>query len=204
MGLKNNTLLKGIRINRVIQFLTYSDILLLSGWGLVSPIFAIFLTNKIKGGSAALAGLATTVYLVTKSFLQMPIARYIDSRKGEKDDFWLMGGGSVIISMTAFLYMFAKLPIHVYLIQIFYGIGSAMSYPAWMAIFTRHADKNQEGFQWSLYYTMTDLGSALSAGLGGFLATQIGYQNLFFIVGIISLAGTLFLSGVVQRLKTKG
>jgi MFS family permease len=199
--MKSKSFFKGIRINRVIQFLTYSDVLMLSGWGLVNPILAIFFNNQIKGGSASLAGLAVAVYLVTKSVLQMPIARYIDLEKGEGDDFWAMVIGSLMISMTAFLYTLAKLPVHVILIQIFYGVGSALSYPAWMAIFTRHTDRNQEGIQWSLYYTATDLSAALTAGLGGFLVTKIGYNNLFVIVGITSLIGTAFLAGIARRLK---
>lgn len=193
--------LKGVRVNQVIQYLTYSDILMLSGWGLVSPIIAVFFTEQIVGGSVAVAGLATTIFYVTKSLVQIPVARFVDLKKGEWDDFWTMIIGSLIISFSAFLLIFAQTPIHIYLIQIFYGIGTALSYPSWLAIFTRHIDKKEEGLEWSLYYTATDLGAALTAGLGGFLAANFGYRNLFFIVGVASLVGTAFLAGVTKKLK---
>lgn len=193
--------LKGVRVNQVIQYLTYSDILMLSGWGLVSPIIAVFFTEQIVGGSVAVAGLATTIFYLTKSIIQIPVARFVDLKKGEWDDFWTMIIGSVMISISAFLFIFAKTPIHIYLIQAFYGVGTALSYPSWLAIFTRHIDSREEGLEWSLYYTATDLGAALTAGLGGLMAAAFGYRELFFIVGIASLIGTAFLAGATKKLK---
>jgi MFS family permease len=190
-----------IKINRVIQFLTYSDILMLSGWGLVNPILAVFFTDKIIGGSVAIAGIASTIFFLTKSILQIPLARAIDAKKGEWDDFWIMVIGSLLISVSAFSFMFARYPWHIYVIQVVNGLGCALSYPGWLAIFTRHIDRNHESLEWSLYYTAIDLGSALTAALGGFIASAFGYQNLFALVGILSLLGTAFLMGVTGKLK---
>lgn len=195
------TFLASIRINKIVQFLTYSDILMLGGWGLVNPILAIFVSGQIVGGDVAIAGLALTTYFLTKSILQIPIARYVDVTKGEWDDFLVMVIGSLLATATAFLFIFARYPWHVYMIQILHGLGSALSYPAWMAIFTRHVDKSQEGLEWSLYFTATDVSSALTAGLGGFMAAKFGFENLFLIVGLISLIGTLFLTGIAGNLE---
>lgn len=195
--------LSGIKIDKIIQFLTYSDILMLSGWGLINPILAVFFTEQIIGGSVAVAGLASTIYFATKCVFQIPIARFIDLRKGEWDDFWIMIFGSLLITLAPFMLIFATFPWHIYIIQIIHGVGGALSYPSWMAIFTRHIDKKEEGLEWSLYYTATDIGSALTAGLGGFLALTFGYRNLFAIVGVLSLIGTLFLSGVTANLKRR-
>lgn len=195
--------LADIKINKIIQFLTYSDILMLSGWGLINPILAVFFTEQIIGGSVAVAGLASTVYFLTKSILQIPIARLIDLRRGEWDDFWIMIFGSLLITLAPFMFIFATFPWHIYIIQAIHGLGGALSYPSWMAIFTRHIDKREEGLEWSLYYTATDIGSALTAGLGGFLALNFGYKNLFAIVGVLSLAGTMFLAGVTTNLKRR-
>jgi len=191
----------GVKINRVIQFLTYSDILMLSGWGLINPILAVFLTDKIIGGSVAIAGIASTTFFLTKSILQIPVARAIDSKKGEWDDFWVMTVGSLLISFAAFSFIFAQYTWQVFAIQIVNGIGCALSYPGWLAIFTRHIDRNHESLEWSLYSTATDLGSALTAALGGLIASTFGYKNLFAVVGLFSLIGTAFLIGVTGKLK---
>jgi len=196
--------LVGVKINRVIEYLTLSDILMLSGWGLINPIIAVFFTDQVKGGSVGLAGLASTTYFLVKSFVQIPVARYIDFKKGEKDDFRIMIFGSLIISLAAFLYIFVKFPWQVIIVQIIYGLGGALSYPSWLAIFTRHIDKREEGFEWSLYFSATDLCAALTAGLGGLLAVSFGYKLVFALVGIFSLMGTLFLAGVGHYLKKRG
>lgn len=192
-----------VKINQVVEYLAYSDILMLSGWGLISPIIAVFFTEQIKGGTVALAGFASAVYFFTKSIIQVPIARYIDLKKGEKDDYWVMVVGSCLTTTAAFLYIFASLPWHVLCIQCIHGIGGALSYPAWFAIFTRHVDKKQEGFEWSIYSTSTDIGAALSGALGGSLVASFGYNTVFLIVGTMSLIGTFFLMGIAKKLKNR-
>jgi len=196
--------LKSVRINKIIKFLVISDIFILTGWGLVNPILAVFFTEQIHGGSIAIAGLASTIYFLSKSLLQIPIARCIDLRNGENDDLIAMIIGSLLISLSAFLFFFAEEPWHVYLIQMINGIGGACAYPAWLAIFTRHADNKSEGFEWSLYYTSTDIGCAIAAGLGGLFAVSLGYRNLFLLVGCSSLIGTGFLFGLTSRLRRRG
>jgi MFS family permease len=189
-------LFKDVVVNPVIRFLTYSDILMMSGWGLIAPIMAVFITDQVPGGNVEVAGLAATIYFLIKSFLQIPIARYIDKKKGEDDDFKVMILGSMIITLSAFLFIFVKSVSQLYAVQVLYGIGGALSYPSWLALFTRHIDKHEEGLEWSLYYTTTDLGAALTAGLGGFIAASFGYEWVFVSVGISSLFGTLFLYGI--------
>ena len=51
-----------IRNNSFIKILTFSDVIVLSGWGLVNPLFAVFVTKQIKGGTVELVGLATCLY----------------------------------------------------------------------------------------------------------------------------------------------
>lgn len=188
------------KINRVIQFLTYSDILMLSGWGLISPFLTVFFADNIPDGSIAAAGFATTLFFLVKSVFQIPIAQYLDRGKGEKDDYWVMVVGSFLISAAAFFLYFATSMTHVYLIQILYGIGAAMAYPSWNAIFSRHLDKNKEAIEWSFYDTAVGVGVALSASLGGLLIENYDYQTLFLVVAVISTIGTLFLLGVKSYL----
>jgi MFS family permease len=184
--------------------LTYSDILMIGGWGLVEPIFAVFVTEQIHGGSVQLVGLSAAVYFITKSFLQIPIARHLDKRRGERDDFWALVAGSLLVCISSSFYIWISEPWQIIVAQALQGIGGALACPAWLAIFTRHIDRNQEGLEWSLYDTSTDLGAALTAAVGGFLATFLGYRYLFALVTISLLAGTLFLTGIANDLKKKG
>lgn len=190
-----------MRVNNLIKILTFSDVLIVSGWGLINPLFAVFVTQQIKGGSLELVGLCTSIYLILRSSLLIPVARFIDSRKGEIDDFAVMATGSFLMSIVPFLYIFAKTSTHVLILQGLAGLASAMVSPGWMAIFTRHVDKNVEAEGWGIYGSMVGFSGALAGALSGFLAEKIGFRPLYFVVGIICTFGTSFLYFVYQDLR---
>lgn len=167
------------------------DIMFFSAFGLIGPIFAIFVTSQVVGATIATAGFAATINLLTRALLQMPIARYIDRHKGEKDDFIFMVAGSTLISIVPFAYLFVVVPWHLYLAQVVLGIGGALANPGWYAIFTRHIDKNKEGTEWTLENVGVGLAAAGTAAIGGVLAQYFGFHNLFLIVGILSLLGLI-------------
>jgi MFS family permease len=179
-------------INKILRTLVLSDVLIIASYGLMSPIFAIYLTDTISGGSLLVVGIAETIYLTVKSLLQIPIGILIDRTEGEKIDFWLVFIGSLIEAACIFLYIFAKTPLHIYIIQFLFAIGSAI-FPAWMGLFTRNMEKGKESFVWSLHTTPTELGGAVAASLGALIANAYGFNFLFVIVGSFTLFGALIL-----------
>lgn len=192
-------------VNPVVRFLTLSDIMIFSGTGLVSPIFAIFITESIPGGSIEAAGIATAVYAITKSVFQIPVANIIDRIKGEKDDFLFMVIGTLVSSLIPISYIFVNSVFQLYLVQFFYGIIIATTFPTWLALFTRHIDKDKEGTEWAIYQTLTDFSWAVFASLGGFMAARYGFDKLFILVAIINILGGLSLISVHHYLyKARG
>jgi MFS family permease len=180
-------------INPVIKILTFSDLIAMSGFALTSPIFAVYLNDRIADGNLEVVGYATMIYLVVKSGSQLLFAEIIDRIKGERDDFWMMFFGSLGYSIIPLAYLFAETPMHIYIIQFIYGIFSAATFPSWMALFTRHADRDKEGMEWGIYYTATDFGGAAAAALGGYWATQYGFESVFILNSVLSFIGTFFL-----------
>ena len=104
-------------INKVIKILIFSDLVLNSAWGLIAPIFAIFIVQKIAAGSAAegakIAGFASLTYWVVKSILQIPIGKYLDKNRGEKDDLWFMAFGTFLAGLVPFGYLIASQSWHI-------------------------------------------------------------------------------------------
>ncbi|MBN1162704.1 MFS transporter [Patescibacteria group bacterium] len=188
-----STLFKGVTINKVIKTLVYSDLILFTGWGFINPILAIFFTDKVSGGDVTMVGIAMGMYFLVKSLVQIPVARYIDLEKGELDDFWILITGSIISTSVPFIYLFVSEPWHVYAVQILHGLGAALSFPPWPAIFTRHIDEHEEGLEWSIYYSATDLGTAVAGAIGGFIAATYGYEFVMLAVGLFSIMSTFSL-----------
>lgn len=188
-------------INRFIWILIWSALLLTFGFGLITPIFAVFLTQQIQGGSLAMVGVAEMIYLGTKSIFQMPISLAIDKTPSEKIDFYCMFLGGFLITLVPFLYLFVEFPWQVYLLQFIYGLGAAFDWPAWMGLFTRHIDKNRESFEWSLQTTLEGAGMAGAAAIGGFIADALGFKPVFLLVGIFSFLTFLLLFVFYQKFK---
>lgn len=192
-----------MKINRVIRTLVTSDFLLISGFAVFGPVFAVFITQKIEGGTLAIIGFTAAIFQICKSLLQIPIANYLDKNHGEKDDFYSLVIGSFLISLVPFLYIFASKPIHLYIVNAIYGVGAAFAIPPWNAIFTRHIDKMQENTDWAVESVSIGVGAASAAALGGIIAEKFGFQVVFLIAGIIAIIGAITLTRIYSSLMEK-
>jgi len=95
-------------MNKILKILIYADILMISAFGLLAPIFALFLSNNIKGGTIAAAGVASAIYLLTKCLFQLLIARFNDAEPGNKREVMTTFIGYLMLSfipLTAVLLM---------------------------------------------------------------------------------------------------
>ena len=184
-------------INKIVKVLIVSDFFLNLGWGLLSPVFAIFILKDITTQdplkAAEVAGFAALFYWITKSFLTIPVGYILDKKGGEKDDFWVMVIGELIMVFIPIGYLLANAPWHIYLLQILYGSGTAMAFPSWLAIFTRHIDEGKEAFEWGVESTSIGMGAGIAGGLGGIIAGALGFSVLFVIVSLLNFVGAVFL-----------
>lgn len=181
------------KFNKIIWILISSDIMFNGAAGILSPVFAIFLVQSIDNGSARLAGSAVALYWLVKSTLRIPIAYYLDKNQGEWDDFYSLVIGFFIWSITHFLYIFASMPWHIYLIQTLMAVGGAFAFTPWYGFFTRHIDKHHENFEWSISVSLTGYGMALAGFMGGYLSDSFGFKWVFISTGVISLIGVVLL-----------
>lgn len=194
-------------INRVVIILVTSDFILNCGWGLASPIFALFIAQKITGGDLSqalgIAGLSAFFYWIPKSFLQIPIGKYLDRNHGEKDDFYFMIVGTFLTALVPLLYLVASLPWHIYVAQIIHSIAMSLVVPSWMAIFTRHIDKGKEALEWGLESTFIGVGAGVSAALGGIAASFFGFNVVFIFAGVLTVISASLLMLVHKDISSK-
>lgn len=180
-------------INKVIKILITSDFLLQSGWGLIGPIFAIFLTKQIQGGTLAMVGFIAATYWFTKSVAQPFIAYFLDIKKGEKDDFKFLVVGMYIANLIPLGYIFSTQPWHIFTLEFIRGLAMACVVPTWAAIFTRHIEKGWEAFSWSIESTGIGFAAGFAGALGGILATILGFKFVFVLVSFFGLMATSLL-----------
>jgi len=192
------------KINRVIKYLILGDLIFFSGLGLISPIFAIFIVEKIQGGTAFVAGMASAIYLVSSSLLRLPFGMLLDKIKGEIDDYWFVVLGFLISASVPIGYIYSSLPWHIYVLEAFYGIGMAMNLSGWYAMFTRHIDKGIEATEWGIEAIAFGVGSGVTGAIGGYAVTKFGFNPVFIAVSVMGIFGTLMLLGIRNDIKRKG
>ncbi len=190
-----------LNMNPVIRFMIMADVVWRGATGFLGPIFAIFIIDRIQGGNAAVAGIAATIYLFSKSFFQLPFASIIDRIHGEKDDYWFLIVGSVLSAIIPIFYLWVHTPDMLYLIQFVYGLASAAMFPSWSAIFTRHIDEHKEGIEWGAYFTLTDLSAAGAAAIGGILAVTSGFPTLIIVSVLLNLVSCLFFIPIKSHMR---
>ncbi|MBU2616044.1 MAG: MFS transporter [Nanoarchaeota archaeon] len=178
-------------MNNKLKLLILSDILIISSFGLIAPIFAIFIDGGIEGGSLVSAGLATTIFLVVKSSAQLPLSKYLIDK--EKHKTRLLVFGTFMIITVPFIYVFAEHVNTIFVAQAIYGLGTAFAYPAWFSLFVTYVNKKHKSFEYAIYSTSVGLGTALAAFLGASIAETFGFKPLFIFVGVIAFLGFLLL-----------
>ena len=191
----------GLKINKIIKYLILSDLVFWTGWGLITPIFAIFVVEKIEGGSPFIVGLAAGLYWIFRSFFRVPIGIFLDTCPGERDDYLFLVSGLFLAALVPFGFIFATLPLHICVLQAIYGVAMAMSLSGWSAIFTRHIDKGRESTDWGLDATVIGLGVGISGMVGGWAVTRFGFNPVFFSVGIFGLIGASILFGIRKDIR---
>jgi len=186
-------------INRIIRTMVISDLIMYSGWGLITPILAIYILEEIKGGNVQIAGIAVGIYWGVKALLQIPLSYFLDNNKGEKDDYYCLIAGIILVSLVPIGFIFASLAWHIYFFQIIRAVGMAMVVPSWAGIYTRHIQKKREAFCWGLDSSAVGIGLGIGGIVGGVIAKIFGFDFLFLSVSLMGIISAILLSLVGSK-----
>jgi len=167
-------------VSRVIRHLVMSDFVLNFAFGLLSPIFAVFILKNIQGGDLKVIGLATTFYWIARTATTVPLSRFMDRTNGERDEFYFIVGGSFIMSSVPLFYLFASLPWHIYLIELLLGLANSMAVPAWRILFTDHIDRGRTGFYGRWKTSLSAFRWLLALILGQFWLRRSDSESFLF------------------------
>lgn len=186
-------------MNKTLRLLILSDIFVFSGFGLVSPILAIFIKDNLVGGTILAAGIASAIFLITHSIFQIAFAYFFNP----KDRLWMLRLGTFLIMLVPFGYIFSRSIYHLYAVQFIYGLGASFSYPAWYSLFTVNLEKGKNGLQWSIYSSAVGISTAATAAIGAWLAGSIGFKAVFALTGFLAVFGLLTLFRLEKKVLKK-
>jgi MFS family permease len=188
-------------VNKVIKLLVISDFALYFSLGLFSPLFAVFVLERVDGSTLQVVGVATAMYWIARVLTAVPISKFMDRIKGERDEFFIMIFGVLLLSLIPLMYIGATVAWQIYLIQLILGSAGSMAVPAWRILFTNHLDQGATGYEWGIEDVSLGISIALSAYIGAFIADYYGFNTLIVIVALIGVIGALVL---IPLYKTTG
>lgn len=184
---------KDLKINRLIRFFVISDLLFWSGWGFITPIFALFIVGRVAGATIVTVGIASAIYWLTKAIFQMPVALYLDKHAGERDDFHALVSGLILAGFAAISFVLVKTVAGLYFVVFLQALAFGLYTPSWSAIFSRHLDKKNYAFDWSLDNTVIGIALGITAMVGSALAAAFGFNVIFISASVLSFASAILL-----------
>jgi len=192
-----------LTVNRAIQLLISFLFITNIGEGFFAPVFAVYVTRELTGASVQTVGFAIALYAVVKSVVQIPLARWLDRRVGEDDDFYVILIGSGISTIYSLGLIFITHDWHLYILAAMNGVGGACLMAAYYAVFSHHIDKDSEGFEWSLMSVWgLTISVAIGGAVGGVMAEHFGFAMTFLFAALLHLAASGLMVILYSQLKT--
>jgi len=182
-----------IRFNAVIKRFIWADLVWLSGWGLLAPIFAVFVLEKIPGATVITVGIAAAIYWILKSIIQVPVAIAIDRTTSERDDYLVLVVSLLLAGLTAFSYVLVRTVWQLYLVEILHAISFALYVPSWNGIFTRHLDPKHRALEFAFDSGAVGIATGIAGLLGSIVTQTFGFQVLFIITSILSFIAAIII-----------
>jgi len=187
---------KDLAVNRVIRHFILSDLLLLGGWGLISPVFGLFIIDSIRGADIFSVGVSVGIYFITKSLVQLPVAVLLDKKQNERMSFYVLISSLMLAGFSAMAYGIITTIWGLYIVSALQGFSFGLYTPSWSGMFSRHLDDKHCSLDWSLDSATIGIASGVAAIFGGFIATTFGFTSMFILAAIFSFVGAITLLAV--------
>ena len=174
-------------MNTKIRLLLTLDGFRIAAFGLLGPIYAIFV-EKI-GGDILDAGIAFSIYSMSMGILTYFIGKLGDRLKKPVN---LLIFGHSIMAIVFFSYLLIRNPLQLMIVQLILGIGAAISDPIYDTIFSINLDTKKRYAEWADWESMNFIILGITAVIGAGIAKYLGFQVLFIAMGTSSLVSVVF------------
>lgn len=142
----------------------------------VVPLYA-----RSIGANTVQVGFINSAFLLVAGILSLPLG-ILSDRFGRKR---LASVGLMMLSATSFLLYFSKTPAQLMLIYLFFGMGLAAFGPTMMSLVADFSPVTHLGRSYGWYTTALYTSMSLGPAVGGFIAQQQGFLQVFLLSGIV-------------------
>jgi len=181
------------KINRVLIFLTFSDVFSWGTFSIISALTGLYLARKLGQNTVEYVGIGTAIYFFVRGVTQIPIGHITDKFKKDKDEIFLLALGIVLMGIPFLFYPRITQPYHYFVLQAIFGLGVALDLTSWRILFALNTDSGREGRQYATYETIMSAFTGILSIIGGVIANMgdkyfdmvISSSGLFIILASI-------------------
>jgi MFS family permease len=164
------------------RLLLYTNFVHIFGLSILAPVYALY--GLKLGATAWQIGASWGLYYLIAGVGNIIVGRWID---GTGRNRMFVVSGYILTIVGIILFLFAKSPSQLYIIQAVSALGLALYMPAWKALYTRSENRDRLASQWGLFDGTNMIAMAGAAILAGYLVNINKYTLMFSV--IIALYG---------------
>ncbi len=169
-------------MQRELKILLSASGLSILAAGLFGPIYAVFVQEI--GGDLLTAGTAYSAFAISAGILIFFISRWEDHIKHQEK---LVVAGYSLGSLGFLGYLLIRNPFDLFIVQVIFGISTAIGVPAYDGIYSRHLDKGKFVSEWGMWESMNYVVMGIAAALGSLIASLFGFSTLFMLMLALSI-----------------
>lgn len=175
------------KFNKIIIFLTASDVFTWSLMVVISSLTGLYLNERLgfsDSEAIRIVGVGIAIYSMMNGLLQIPVGIAIDRFKGIKDEIALLFLGNTLMGLPLLLYPTIQSEHTFYLLQAVIGAGTSVNLVSWRKLFAKNVDEDHEGLQYGAYETVMSVSIAAFSIVAGLIASLSSRYFDFVVVGI--------------------
>jgi len=180
-------------LKRPITILLYGSNIWSLGEGMLGPLLAVF--TKRVGGDVLDISWALATYLIIGGSLYIFVGKITVSYVSKEKT---MVGGYALNALFTFGYLFVSAPWHLFIVQAGLGIATAMATPTWDALYAKHEDRGNAGFQWALAGGQSQIITGISIIAAGYIVSLASFTTLFLTMGVIQVIATIYQAQILR------
>ena len=179
--------MKSFQHNRPLRILLFTNSIILIAGGLLGPIYALFVEEI--GGDLLDAGLTGAIFALAAGVTVLLAGKHSDRAKNPAH---IVVFGYGVMGVGYLLYLLVDSIFSLFVVQVVIGFGEAVYLPSFDALYSRHLDGDKEGSQWGAWEAMNYFSIAIGSVVGGIIAQQYGFDELFILMALLCFASALY------------
>ncbi len=161
------------------------------GIGIIVPILPIYAAEF--GATGFSLGVIVAGFPLSGGLLQ-PFVGNLSDRHGRKG---FLVFGLILFCLTGYIYTLAGSVVHLVMIRIFHGAGSALVFPIAMAYIIDAAAGKNIGKYMGMFNIAIFVGIGAGPVLGGIFLDLLGRNSAFYAMALLSLVSTVLVAAIL-------